>query len=1123
MNSKGKLITKIVTGATAFVCALAGGYFLTPNKVKQLAGPEKKSGRTSPGIVAEGEDSNFMRFVTRLTKDTGISENKDNEYYGFNAEFEDFSVSFKKDETAPLNYITIDGGMDFLMKGLKNLNFNLYADINYNGHEVPVDIGYVNKTAYLEFNDLRLKLGSTTMDELLGNEEKGIESVLYKYFVAPKSEGGIGFNLDKLYMDTYDAMKAALLGSIDLSTMASDFKLGPIEDDQEGIGLVVTEYETVEGYEFDIDVTINKENAETSEIDSKEIAVVVSVDQEYALTRVDLGKIEIGNVKIEGAINFTTELEHAVYSPEDVNFVRYNENHTYVEVINYKGWLQKLANFIDEENQKIGLDFALDLASTSNSSLSEIGTIEGSINADFSELIDLSEYQIDPNEVPNRSALKDSGLVEKVLNKASFGIDVRFLSKEHEEYGNLALKYVDGEGYIDLNESLDSNENKVSVMRAKLDTETINWVMDKVPELVEDMTGDTKATEDFFSFVTDSALVSGVKNGNYSVILDLLKSISNDENGINVDLDLSSLGFGDNASASVVLDSRVNESSKVLNLSLDNVEVGSLAFNADINTNNYREVVVESADSYDSLSFLPTVVDQVSAILDSKQAGFAITGSLLNDDNVGFTLDGEGQFDYGNKYGFGTMTIDEYKYKNKGVWYSHKLAVDVDNTTGDFVQNSAYFIYGDPNSSKNVKGKVTVQSVLDLIDIVKTFINDSKDDPKWSKFVEPILKMMAMSELSEIINSNDYFRFVKNDLIKSISRNGNTLSICVGGSIFNLATDININVNFVNDKIDSLELIDLGFESGKVLNLRVKIKDFDVNKTSVVNKSASFMDLSTIALLLKYGINTTANNYYHLTAEINIKALKIFTLDTFTLHVYVVIQGEYCKIYGIIPDARISSLVQDYYPIVTKEFTSEFTFETYPDGDPNKQDGVGGYFHFKTYRRNTALWSTDHIYRHYKTTGQNLLEGNNMLKYLLQDFLCIGEGTMEKIGNISFKNEQEERDAGDFTNTFTSTGYKYNESANRWDIGLNLNELTGISALKNLELKLYGGNNEKFTGLWAKLNVANILDVTASISLEETDSSITDWSSSLQSSFSAINDVNFPVDKLNNPDAYITY
>lgn len=1123
MNKIGKLITQIATGVTAFAGALACAYFLTPNKVKQLD-QTQRSGRKTAGTasqVTDEGDSNFMKFVSRLTKDVGMSENTEKEYYGFNMEFEDFALSFRKDENSSLNNISIDGGLDFMMKGLKDINFNLYTDINYNGYVVPVDIGYVNKTAYLGLNDLRLKVGSATIDELLGNEEKGIDSLLYSYFIASKEQGGINFNLEKFYIETYENLFNKLLGSFDISSLTSSFKMGEIGDNEVGVGLTVDEKETEKGYDFDLKVKINKKDDETGEINSTPINVVISVDENYRLNRVNLNKIELGNFSVEGALNITPVKDYVVLSPENENFVKYSPNAKYVEAINYKGWLQKLAHFLDEDNQKIGVDFALDLASDLPNSLSEIGSIEGSINADFSELIDLSNYKAYEDDGSLVKSTRANKFVDNILNKATFGIDVSFYGQNDEEYGNLSLKYKDGEGYITLNESLDSQNEPVSVLKARVDTETVNWMMDKVPEMVGSLTGDEQATSNLFDFITESSLVNGIKSGDYSVILDLLKGISNDEDSIDIALDLSSLGLGDNAVANIVLDSSVEENHKVFNLGLSNVKVGDLSLGANIASDEFKNIVVDAVESYDSLAFLPTVVDQVSSILDTKQTGFEISGSLLDDKNIGFTLNGGGQFDYGNKHGFGTLTIDQYKYANAGLWYSHQIAIDVDNTTSDFAKNSAYFIYGNP-SGDNVKGKVTVQSVMDLIDVVKTFISESKEESKWNKFIGPIMEMMSVSELSNIINSKDYFRFVKNDLLKSVKKTGDTLEIVIGGAIFDLASDINIKVNFVNDKIDTLSVENLCFNDSKVLNLSLSLRDYNSNKVSPVNKNASFMDLSSISLLLKFGINTTKNNYYHLTATVDLNVFGIFTLDTFTLHVYVVIKDEYCKIYGVIDDAKLSTFAQDYVPLVTRSLKSEFTFETYPDGDPNKTDGVGGYFHFKTTKVVGKIFTTTTEIKHYKTTSKNLLEGNNIVTYLLNDFLLIRSTYTSSLTDISMESE-EQKPAGDFTNTFTSTGFKYDESKRRWDIGLNLNELTGISALKTLEVKLYGSTAEKFTKLWVELNVASLLTVEATINLEDTPTSTTDWSSSVQSSFTAINDVDFPADKLNNPNASIGY
>ena len=69
MNKIGKLITQIATGVTAFAGAVACAYFFTPSKVKQIEQAQKKERKTAgtASEVVEEDDSNFMKFVSRLT------------------------------------------------------------------------------------------------------------------------------------------------------------------------------------------------------------------------------------------------------------------------------------------------------------------------------------------------------------------------------------------------------------------------------------------------------------------------------------------------------------------------------------------------------------------------------------------------------------------------------------------------------------------------------------------------------------------------------------------------------------------------------------------------------------------------------------------------------------------------------------------------------------------------------------------------------------------------------------------------------------------------------------------------------------------------------------------------
>ncbi len=1117
MNKKKikKLALRIGMGLLTFATSLAVAYFLTPNAVKRNA-----FNNSDPQTVEEnGLPSHFVEFVNRLSEDTGIGEESFDEeetYYGFAIGLDNFSISFKKDEQYAINNIGLVGDIDVTIKTIKDISFNLDVTANYNDKKVPLELGYVDKTAYFGLYDLRMKVGSTTIDELFGNSEKGVDSLLKQIFIASKENGGINFDIEAFIDDTIneliDGKLGGLIANADFSNLTSSLNLGGLEEGEQGIGLKVSEQNITNGWNFFIDLQIRNDSLNT------DAQIVLTVNEDYRLKRVNLGTIDLGKVVIKGALNIETIKDYKVIAPDQEAYRRYNANYNYVEVINYKGWLQKLANFIDEDNQKFGIEFSLDLDQKDDLDIYDIGTIDGSINADFSKTLDFGKY------TGNNGSEK---ILNNFRNTASLGIDLSVLGQTQEEYSNLAINYIDGQGYLNLNEVEDEQGHTTSVIKSKVDTETMNWIIDELPGMFANLGGENSsnsAVSSLFSFLTESPFMEGIKNGDYSVILDLIKSIRNDENTISIDLDLSSLGFGDNANVSLMLDSRTGENNKVLNLEVSDFEVGSIVLNVKVNSSECKMVEIGDEESYDSLSFLPTVFDQVYSILDTKQAGFVIDGSLLDENNLGIVLSGEGQFDYGVKYGFGNLTIDQYKYKNKGIWYSHKIALDVDNKSGDYSKNNAHFVYGE-KVGDNIKGKVTVQSILDIVDVVKTFVNDNKNNPKFTKFLDPIIEMISMGELGEIINSKDYFRLLKNDLVKSAKRNNNQLDLIIGGALFDLESDINIRVNLLEDKIDTLELSNLVI-SGKTLNLRIGLRNFEENKESSVDKSDlnSFMDLNSISLLLKFGINTTKNNYYHLTANIDLD-LSIIDLFKFKIDVYIVVKDSYVKIYGAIEDSKILFAVQKYNDITTKALKSEFTFETYPDDDPNKENGIGGYFHFKI--TDTRRLGGERIY-HYKTTSKNLLEADNLVKYLLSDFLYMRDWIIDTIGGINL-NSDEEKEAGDFTKTFTDTGFKYVENENKWSIGLNLDVLTGINALKDLEINIYGNDSESFARLSGNLNIEAMklgslstkIGIGFTVQLEETDPSIKDWSSSIQNKFASINNVLFSNEYLNNPDKYL--
>ena len=1106
-----KTLKRIFVGALIFALSTVGAYFLTPNKSIKIS-------YDFPTTDERNEDSHFQKFIERFSLDTGITEpeevTKERHYYGMQASFDDFSLEFKKDGDSILNTINFDGQIDFMMKGLHDINFNIDLDVDYNDRYLPLELGYVNQTFYFGLKDLRMKMGNTTFDELKGDKEHGVQGLIYQLFIASEEEGGLDFDFERFFDEKYNALIDSLIGNIDLSDLTSSLSFNALPDDEAGIGLDVEEKETLDGYDFLMHIDFNKKDVETQEITCTDLDLTISVDKEYQLRRVDFGTLSFANLTIKGALDIDYIQDLVVIAPNDPLYPRYNANYDYIEVINYRGWLQKIANFLGENNQKLGVSFALNLKQKEDDCLINIGDINGSIGADFSKLIDLSSYKLSN---PTTGEEDETSLKERLLNKATFGLSINMVGQEGEECGNLSVKYVDNAGYLKLNEFKDESESLNSVLKCRIDTETMNWLTSEMPEMIKGVGDiDTSFLDDLFSFISDSSFVRSIKEGEFAPILDLITELKNDVNTITLGLDLASLGLGDNAEVNMVLDARNSEDNRVLSLDVNNVEMGSLVLNATINSDDYDEIILDEVDSYDDLTFIPTVTEQVCDILGDKQVAFSIDGALLDDKNLGIVLDGQAQFDYGIKYGFGDFTIDQFKYEGKGLYYSHQIALEVDDKDENNANNNVYFIYGDVNSSQNIKGKMNMESILDIVDLIKTFIDENKQDEKWHKFLEPLLRKLSLSELADIINEKNYFRLLKNDLVKSVSYRDDVLNVTIGGFLFGLEGDIRINATFDEGKLASLHLVDLGLSNNRKLNLNINLEQYQNNATSRIDKTASFMDLSSISVLLKFGINTTKNNYYHLSGEVDLSALAIINLG-FNLEVYVVVKDAYVKIYGLIPDTKLSSVAQDYTPLYTTSIKSEFTFESYSEDDPNREDGVGGYFHIKTTKE--TWFSTD--IRHYKSTSKNFIESDNIMVYLLNDLLLVRESITDLIGNLSLEKGTE---AGEFTNLFTDTGFKYNENQKRWDVGINLNEITGIDALRELELSIYGDNNEMLSKINANMNIKASLvtiKINATFNLETPDVNVNDWSASIENSFTSINNVTFPESKLNNPKDYI--
>ncbi len=1140
LKKVGGITAKITTGVLCFGIALAGAYLLTPNRVKTIS---TKYGEETI------EQSDFELFINQLTNDVGMGQDSTTSTY-LSAEFENLVLNYTLENQTVENTVTIDGGLDLRLHELSvsGIEFNVNADVDYNGKNLTLAVGHFKEQLYFSLQNLKLKCNSISANEIIMQ-------------LAPIFAQYGDFYFDEMVYDFSNLIdeKIGSLGNTLMSSMSGSTS---------GLSLSTEEVKTATGYKFTLTV-------------SEDIVIDLISDTDFTLQRVEIVKLQTNGLSVSGAINVSFK--------EYNDFIVPAEDPSYVNIFNYSGLYQKLASLLHEDNQKIGVAFSADLDNVVNNTSTDIAKIEGSVNVDFDALLDLEKYSGYSDEfgnMPTNPLINRDGetqneekttadYVKEIVDKLKFNLQLDLIGQNDVEYANLDLALEGGEAYIRFNEQEVNNEKK-SVMKLKIDTTTMNWIMDKIPELVSSLSGDssTNTLDTLTSFLSDDVAHS-IETGDFSFILDMITDLSNDADGINLDLDLSSLGIGDNASVSLDIDNDPNSDTLVLDVS--NISFGDYVLGAHVNSEDYAALDLGELTAYQSADFIPDVVDQVSELVDSPKSGFIINGSVLADaDSTGIKFYGGAKFDNSEdvKAGYGNMVIEEIKYHADTIWATHLLNVDVTNLDSNVIksldaegnvistnnQNEALFIYGDPNSDSNVKGKLHLQSVIDIVDIVKTFIGDAKDDPKFTKFLQPITKLLGMSVLGDIIAEKDYLRLASNELLQEVSliNNGQTLKIVVSKTLLGLPDDLSILINFEGGygsesrRLKSLELIDFAIgenESSKKINLKVELADYNftnytdihgntrtLNNEIEAHRDEEYMNLDGIKTLIDLGINTTRLNYYRLTADVSLTLLGFdITLDDIDFQIYV--DGVHVKVYGKIGHVPLIPIASEDFSLLQtdRSMSAEFSFRTWDDNDPGKPEGdnVGGVFNIvrttDTPKTKFQNWKFVTVHEmksyHYRCNGSTFMD--NIIQYLLGDLLGFKASIISDIG--SSDSSSSETEARDFTQSFTDTGFQSNGLTIK--LGLNLDILTGIDALKEAEITITGaatddgkgGTMNILSSLKANLRIHFAIDINVSLTASVADCALaadvalSKWNANANSAFNTIDTASYPDANYNKP------
>ena len=1062
-NKKWKsTLLKGGVGFLAFALGLGATYFLIPGRVENID-------LGMPDEPEQAPETYFDRLIKRVTPI--ISDGGAEEAFGLEANLDDFTITW------PNNEIKIDGQITANIKSLRELAFSIDLDAEYNGKSIDLGLAYTDSTLYICTKDLRLKQSFITVGEAAEELEELINYVEDLFF-NPSNPDGMQIDLQM------DALLGALIDGLDLSSLG-------------GGGVPALKFEETE------DDTYAYTNLKIGIDENTEIGIKLTIEKETeSLVNVDLGEMNFGNVSIKGALDCRTDSKIKVYGFDDEHYT-YKNHGKFVSLISYKSWIDDIFTLLN--TRTIGLDLSASLKDDNYS----YGFVNASIDLDASrfEPINFIGKVIGP-ELLNGSSEEEQveettdeelDIVE-ILNNFDFNVNLelgnyKLIDQVYQmvDYSNLGLAYFKDSdekhnGYLTFNEK----DDETAVMRAKIDVDTINYLISEITKLVEQK--DTKKAikrAEAENNLLDS-FVAAINDGRYDGILDLLENIKNDEKTIEITVNLAPLGFGDNAKVILKLDAEKveNQPTKVISIVLENFKISTLEINAEINTRKYNKNGVERIDAirnkFDVLDFVPGTFEQVENILDTKTTGLKLSGTAFDEQNLGFTFDGWAQMDLGNNNGFGHIEFDEYKYAGK-MQTPHTVDISIDNKDGDHSKNDMLFEY-----RETLKGKFTLKTFDDLIDLVMVLLRN-QTDKRFIKFLGPIYDKIIGSVLVTSIKNKDYLALSQSSLLTSIKQvdGGNAVEIVLSKELlmYLLPNDLTLRINFKTDSknqkcLDSISIVNLD-ALGKKINATIQLTDFDKKVENPVDLTAKFLDFSDIAVLLAFGIDTINLDYYHVKLDadvrINLPLLDKIKLDKVSLDCHLLLENDKLKVYCSLPKSA--------NPLI--DMSAEFVFEPSTEED----DLLGGRFYILRKDRPTLLQRANLLFPCKKQdvlfVATDEYFGKNIVEYLLKGLLCLGDDSAGSIVNkINESSSNKEEKDPKYENLFTDTGFVYTENVNNntytWKTGIDIGAITESTVVSPIEAVITGekiGDKSFLKKVHADLNIISLIKINADIEL----------------------------------------
>lgn len=1073
-NKHSKLKSVLLYAGTflaLFGVSGAATYFLIPSGVtKGDATGGDNGGSTSSSLPNHGgsvdEQTPTERFVANLaaTAPNGI----EGTVVGTFTIPSTSTLATKQDNVISLNKATFK----FQMPSLDELAFSLNAPIDYNGRKRQLDVTYSSHKLYF---------GVSYLSD--GNGDANNPSVNYdvKYYLdlTPTTYTGKDGKTYTYNMGDLDYISTTLTnilatpdeGGITVSNSSSSSSSSSIDTN----ALLTTlgnmpSWNTENGYGYYLNLT--------KDLIGIDLPINLYSDSNFQLTGVLLpgydgstsqtapSAITLDNGMSFG-VNFACE-QKTVSIAAPTNAASYHRLSNSLDLFTKIGTIVQSKEFsISSEGLTSGEDFSLSHVITAADAANNVAEVSESSSLDISAAVNLQ---------------KD--------NNPSIHAGLKLNAKEGENTlsKSILVDYLNGGAYLNYNDVL-----KASMGKTVLD-ELITKVKDDNGNTNSDSAKTSAQLDKMFGFITQSKLITAIKEGHYEPALDMITDITGTDNNLSVTIDLSPIGISGQVILAIDGTGTNDNPSPLASISFKKVVLKSFTINGKINLADYSSPAVVTSSDYAELSHLPTIYDQVYALAQDKRASVSLSGSVMSDtvsstdasQKIGFTFSGNTDFDVSQdtasdttaKSGSGRITIKNY---TDTYCQDYKVGIDVvgvDEMYFDYNDYEAHsYVGSDVNhtddGSKKLVGSFTIDTLNDIIDLVSKLINSN--DARFTKFGDMITETAATTIVSSLAKK-EFNSLITNKIIVSSSISDSEASLVISKDLIGTGSDFKVSVNYDGGKIKNLSVNDLVI-SGKTINCKISLDAYGDDFKGITQQVASSertnaWNFSQIELLMQYGINaavlgTDSSNTvstYHLTANGSGVIWDTIKLDVITMDFYVYVDGANVKLMGYIELPILDGLNSQTFNWTT---TGLFGLKINHSATPltgtrrtnfyyeaSKSDVDGDLYMTRT--DTFKLWklfispSAEYLPTPAikKVTGSDFLA--NITDWLFQYVLGLEDSVLSKITSSSSSTNEP---------TYVEdvlTGFNYDDTSSKWTVGMDLGALAHTEMLKGLDVTITG-------------------------------------------------------------------